>query len=334
MHRSLPALALVLFLVAGCGDPKPQHTPVPPQPPPVTEVPPAPPEATVPLRLPAPGHLVAIGDVHGDMDALRRVLRLGGAIDREDRWIGGDLVVVHTGDTVDRGDDDRAMLELMARLGTEAAAAGGACIALNGNHEMMNASGDRRSVSKDALASYAEIPDLDVTAFADVPAAERAHAAAFAPGGPMGRILAERPVVAIVGDSVFVHGGVLPANVDYGLDRINGDARSWLTGIVSERPAWVRGDDSPVWSRHYSDEPDAVDCAMLTGVLESLGVRRMVVGHTVQKTGISSACDEGVWRIDTGMSSYYGGDIQLLEVVGDDVRVVQEAGATTGAGGR
>jgi hypothetical protein len=234
-------------------------------------------------------------------------------------------VVVHTGDTLDRGDDDRAVLELLARLATEAADAGGACIALNGNHEMMNAAGDRRSVSKDSLAGYGELPGLDLDPFEGEPAAERAHAAAFAPGGPMARILAERPVVAIVGDTVFVHGGVLPANVDYGLDRINGDSRSWLTGIVSERPAWVRGDDSPVWSRHYSDEPDVVDCAMLAGVLESLGVRRMVVGHTVQKTGISSACDDGVWRIDTGMSRYYGGSIQLLEVVGEDVRVVKEA---------
>ena len=57
-------------------------------------------------------------------------------------------------------------------------------------------------------------------------------------------------------------------------------------------------------------------------MLESLGVRRMVVGHTVQKTGISSACDDGVWRIDTGMSDYYGGEPFAIEIVGDEVSVI------------
>ncbi len=315
-----PLLLLLPLLPIGCGDRTPAVEPATPPPAPES----TPPEATIPLRLPAPERLVAVGDIHGDLDALRRVLRLGGAIDAEDSWVGGDLVLVHTGDSLDRGDDDRAVLELFARLAAEATGTGGAVVALNGNHEMMNVSGDRRSVSDGSLAGYASLPDLDTSPFAREPEKERAHAAAFAPGGPMARLLAQRPVIAVVGESVFVHGGVLPANLDYGLERINADSRSWISGLLADRPAWVRGDDSPVWSRHYSDEPDAVDCAMLGDVLTAIGVRRMVVGHTVQKTGISSACDGGVWRIDTGMSAHYGGEIQALEVVGDDVRVLHE----------
>src|SRR5436309_2323981 len=52
------------------------------------------------LSRPAPERLVAIGDLHGDLDHTRRVLRLAGAVDDHDRWIGGRLVLVQTGDEV------------------------------------------------------------------------------------------------------------------------------------------------------------------------------------------------------------------------------------------
>jgi hypothetical protein len=49
--------------------------------------------------------------------------------------------------------------------------------------------------------------------------------------------------------------------------------------------------------------------------MEKLGVKRMVVGHTVQDQGINAACDGTVWRIDVGLSKAYGGPIQVLEIV-------------------
>src|SRR5690606_24896416 len=64
------------------------------------------------FRHPLPGRLIAIGDVHGDLVATRTALRLGGAIDEANRWIGGDLRVVQTGDQLDRGDHEREILDL------------------------------------------------------------------------------------------------------------------------------------------------------------------------------------------------------------------------------
>jgi len=59
-------------------------------------------------------------------------------------------------------------------------------------------------------------------------------------------------------------------------------------------------------------------------VLDALGAKRMVVGHTVQAGGITEACDGKVRRIDVGLSSYYGGPIQALEIKGEDIKVLKE----------
>ena len=47
---------------------------------------------------------------------------------------------------------------------------------------------------------------------------------------------------------------------------------------------------------------------------KTAGVKRLVVGHTVQEQGINSACDGSVWRIDVGMARHFGGPIQVLEI--------------------
>ena len=47
----------------------------------------------IPTRYPSAPRVVAIGDVHGDLGAARRALRLAGAIDEEDKWIGGELAL-------------------------------------------------------------------------------------------------------------------------------------------------------------------------------------------------------------------------------------------------
>ena len=44
--------------------------------------------------LPAVTRIVAIGDLHGDMDKTRRAFRVGGLIDEHDRWAGGTTTAV------------------------------------------------------------------------------------------------------------------------------------------------------------------------------------------------------------------------------------------------
>lgn len=276
-------------------------------------------------RHPDAPRIVAVGDLHGDLDGTRRVLRLVGAIDETDHWVGETLVLVQTGDQLDRGDQEQEVLDLLEALIVEAAAAGGAVHILNGNHELMNAALDLRYVTPGGYEDFEDAVDYDPadSTLAGFEPEHRARVAAFRPGGAYALRLARRSVILILGDNVFVHGGLLPSHLDYGVDRINSETRAWLRG-ERDRPEVLRGADSPVWSRHYSDEVDEDDCELLTGVLEALGVEAMVVGHTVQDDGIRSYCDGRVWAIDVGIAAHYGGPIQALEIVGDTIRPISE----------
>ncbi len=286
----------------------------------------------LPTRFPAPARLVAVGDLHGDLEATRRVLRLAGAIDERDAWIGGDLVLVQTGDQLDRGDDELEILDLLDRLAKEAAAAGGAVNVLNGNHELMNVRGDVRYVTLDGFADFLDepVPGLAGAQPATVVAAVLARIKAFKPGGPQARRLATRNVVAVVGSTVFVHGGVLPRVAEYGVERLNQESRAWLRGERTCPPDLLLDPEGPVWSRHYSRDTDEDDCRLLADALERLGASRMVVGHTVQKEHVTSDCAERVWRIDVGLSRHYGGTPAALEIVGDQVRVLRTVAPVSG----
>jgi hypothetical protein len=250
-----------------------------------------------------PDRVVAIGDLHGDVDAARRALRLAGAIDGKDRWIGRHLVVVQTGDEIDRNDTDAEVLELFDRLTTDS---GGKVIALDGNHELMNVAGDFRYVTKGGFREFG---------------GKDARAEAFSPGGAMAKLLEPRHIFTIVGSTVFVHAGILPEYASR-MTALDDEARAWVAHGGDE-PEALTDDDGPLWTRFFAGDDDDEMCDVLDKTLAALKVKRMVVAHTVQDDGITSACDGRLWRIDVGLASEYGGPMQLLEITGDHVRVLK-----------
>jgi hypothetical protein len=285
--------------------------------------------APEPLRLPGGKRLVAIGDIHGDLRALQAALRTAGAIDAIGRWAGGPLVVVQTGDLLDRGDDEQAILDYLEDLEKEARAAGGALHWLLGNHELMNAAGDLRYVTRGGFADFEDVPVRAAAALprgaAEAPPDVQRRLSAFAvgePPGPYARVLSGQATVRIIGDAVFSHAGVIPAWAGR-LEEVNQEDRCWLAGELPslQAPSALTSDDSPVWTRGYGFYP--VDCAQLAQVLQTVGVKRMVVGHTVQPEGITSACDGALWRIDVGLGAHYGGPIEVLELSGGAAKVLK-----------
>ncbi len=278
--------------------------------------------------------VVAIGDLHGDITAFWEALILAGAIDEvSHRWIGKDMIIVQVGDQVDRGSSERALFEFLADLQTQAKAAGGAVVCLLGNHEWLNVFGGFNYVSypQGFLDFDDTIQDTTPPHQVNSSPTTSGRARAFMPGGAVARILASRPIFAIESQTLFVHAGISEAHVSIGLDAMNDLVSQYLNGNFSlhdEVFSLVMDADSPVWLRRWGSQVPESDCAALAGMLDSIGVSRMVIGHTLQMSGITSACDNMLWRIDTGLSAFYQpqlddpGSIQVLQILGDDVSVL------------
>lgn len=274
--------------------------------------------------------IVAIGDLHGDFDATKNALKKAGAIDSSNHWIGGKLVVVQTGDQLDRGNDEKEIVDLFESISIEAKKTGGFVHVLNGNHEVMNVAEDFRYVTEEGFTDFEHIPNLDLSnpMVKKHPEHERARTAALIPGGIYAKIFAKRNTIVIVGDILFVHGGILPKYSDYGIEKINQEVRDWMNGELKTIPTPITAEDGPIWNRDYSDSdnkrPNQNDCSMLDQVLSKTKTKYMVVGHTIQKEGINSACNGKVWRIDIGMSkAYYGKPPQILEFKNNKFNVIR-----------
>ncbi|BBN17328.1 hypothetical protein MPTK1_7g13670 [Marchantia polymorpha subsp. ruderalis] len=246
-----------------------------------------------PTSIYAPGRrIVAIGDVHGDLERTEAALRLAGVLssDGQGRWVGGSSVLVQVGDILDRGEDELAILSLLHNLGQQALLKGGAVFQVNGNHETMNVGGDYRFVeaggyeecsnfssyceeehsgdweaafegwyrtSKERKANRARpkfVSWLLNPLLLQKGAASRALL--LNPGGPIAMQLARHGVVLKVNDWLFAHGGILPHHVNYGLERINKEVTQWMRGKPEKQGQLpfiaTRGFDSIVWSRLYS----------------------------------------------------------------------------------
>ncbi|MEU9483147.1 metallophosphoesterase [Streptomyces decoyicus] len=83
------------------------------------------------------GPLYVVGDVHGYYDELREALAVEGLIDADGNWAAGNARLWFLGDFTDRGPDGIGVIDLVMQLSAEAAAAGGYCKALMGNHELL-----------------------------------------------------------------------------------------------------------------------------------------------------------------------------------------------------
>ena len=261
--------------------------------------------------------LVAVGDLHGDLQSTVRVLRAAGILGEDGHWAGKDATLVQLGDLLDRGTQEAELLSLFRQLKRESVAAGGKVVTLLGNHEVLNALGKATP-----FVSYQGLTDFG-------PSRE----AAFAPGGALATELATYPVSMIIDDTVFVHASLPYDATRESLASLNEETSRWLLGERPHPPqSLLGGRGSPVWCRSLSNPPDwrepaMSDCRALEKALARIGCSRVVVGHTPQAS-INNACNGAVWRCDTGMSRYVcGGACEALEISGtpSKVRVIKES---------
>lgn len=277
-----------------------------------------------------PRRVVAIGDVHGDLAAGLRALRAAALIDEQQHWSGGSTVMVQVGDLLDRGDGEAELMDLFERLRDEARVVGGEVHLLLGNHELMNAAGDLRYVTRGGFAQYADTPPHPTHEADVLRAPQLAHGRlrAFLPGGPAALRLATYGLTYRSGDAIFVHGGVLPQHMHEGeLAGMEREAQAWLRDQGRIPTGVALHPESPLWTRRYSISPDERACAEVGRTLDDAGLLRMIVAHTVQDNGITAYCGGRVIAIDCGMSSHYGGPVEVIELRDGHARVLSASGA-------
>lgn len=81
--------------------------------------------------------IYVIGDVHGQLRKLVRLLRSTRLLDNRLKWTGGSATLWFMGDFFDRGPEGIEVVELVMRLQSEAAKVGGQVESLLGNHEVV-----------------------------------------------------------------------------------------------------------------------------------------------------------------------------------------------------
>jgi hypothetical protein len=283
----------------------------------------------------ATGRIIAIGDLHGDLQKAIACLELAGVLaedaDGGIRWVGGNTTVVQLGDVLDRGDSEISTVLLLRELDRQARRHGGAVWMLNGNHESLNVAGDFRYVTPGAFwesAIAAGMTESDIASNRE--GVLRARWFLYRPGGQMARELAKNPTVLVVNDIVFAHGGLLPHHLKYGVQRMNDEVAAWMSGTQNmdgsapSPPFPAMGDSNSVmWNRTFGKERvtpyDRMQMKLqLEATLRELGATAMVVGHTPQMSGVNCECDGRVWRSDAGMSSgVLGAQAQVLEFARD-----------------
>jgi hypothetical protein len=253
---------------------------------------------------PLQGRIVVLGDVHGDTDRARDALKLAQLIDENDNWIGKDTILVQLGDLTDRGDDSRGSIALFRKLQQDAPKSGGQVVVLIGNHEAMNMQGDWRYVSSGDIAIYG---------------GKEARKAAYQDTGEDGKYIKTLPSVVKLGDTVFVHGGILPTWANKGIDTINEEIHATLQpGKMTTDP------NHPLWYRGFVQGNAQQECALLDESLKALGARRMVVGHTRTDGGqIRVRCSGALIAADVSLSRYYpDGQVALVEIIDGDAKAI------------
>lgn len=207
--------------------------------------------------------IYVIGDLHGDLEATIKSLKLANVIDKsipnntkdinKINWKGGTKVVVQLGDQIDRvrpaelindlcpehdseliedeGSDLKIML-LFSKLATQSAQVGGAVYSIIGNHELMNVDGDFRYVSPKEFREFGNYFKEKRSSDASVPYGFKSRTKAFKPGGALSKHMAQkRYSVLVIGSWLFVHGGITPEIAkNFLLKDINMNVRKWLNG--------------------------------------------------------------------------------------------------------
>ena len=272
----------------------------------------------IPHILPKSERIIAIGDIHGDMQLTLDCLKLAKIIDDDNEWIADppETIVVQIGDQVDRcrpiqklkcdnpeatpfdENSDIKILEFFTDLNKKARKKGGYVISLLGNHEILNVDGNMTYVSYEGIKQFED--EINPETKEKFKSGLEARKYLFKNGNKYAKFLAcTRQTAVIIGSNLFVHAAILPDLAkQLKINELNLLIKKWLIGIINNSNK-IKGigklsdilfnyEKSPFWPRFLGNLPPNVsieddDCVdYLVEPLELYNCNNMIIGHTPQ----------------------------------------------------
>ncbi len=209
-----------------------------------------------------------IGDIHGQLQKLIKLLQDAHLIDASHVWCAGQTTLWFMGDFVDRGPDGVAVMNLVMRLQQEAALVGGNVSSLLGNHEMLLLAAYRFGRRSTGLGSnFITRWKQNGGNHKDIASLTPRHL----------EWMAQLPAMALVEDALLLHADA-PLYLKYGktVEEVNANVRDLL-----------RHSDALAWEELLEDfARRGVFLSSIYGLefaeqyLKQFGGKRLVHGHT------------------------------------------------------
>lgn len=249
--------------------------------------------------------VIALSDVHGQFNILKKLLLTNEVIDENLNWNFGKGHLVIVGDNLDRGNQVIEILWFLFFLQQEAESAGGKVQVLLGNHEIMVLQGDIRYINKKYYYTSAIFKSQ--------------YYHFFRKGSILGDWIASHKVLTSINKNLFVHGGVSDAVLDQKLtlEEINNIFTKQLIRGKEEDIfkdsllTLLYASDGPVWYRGYFDSEN-FNKKKIKSILKRLKQNRIIVGHTSQDQ-ITALFGGRIIAVDCSIKKGINGQVLILE---------------------
>lgn len=222
--------------------------------------------------------MIVLSDPHANWECFSSILREWNVVDKDYRWSFGKNHLVVIGDIFDRGKDVLPIYWLLYKLEKEAKEAGGCMTFLLGNHEGMVLAGDLR---------YTKSKYLHLADTLNIP-----YQKLWNEQTELGRWLATRNTMQLIGDNLFVHAGLSMKFLERNksIPQVNKIMSEGLFLTKEERKkasddiAFMYATYGPIWYRgmvHSADKYYPLYPEDLPKIFSKYQAKRLFVGHTI-----------------------------------------------------
>jgi hypothetical protein len=112
------------------------------------------------------------------------------------------------------------------------------------------------------------------------------HRLAFQPQGKYGSWIGKHNAIVKVNDTLFLHGGIGPKYAEATWHELNERVRDELKNLEKVEGGAAADPEGPLWYRGLAVDPEEGLLAHVDAVLAKHEAKRIVVAHTVEKSGI------------------------------------------------